>query len=268
MPCCGGLQIYPGQYKSPTGIQMKGCPIRLKEMNNQRNPAPTRLVGAQLAMGNSIRRRVSAMKTPDQCFGYKGEQCNPNIAYGPVFGLRQAPRFGSRCGDGGFRNIYSANHGDSSDVTMWKRLYGGPRQLFSTSACQFGCCNGKLANRPTPSAYYKNKRKRGKLRGCNTYYVTGNVQTGDALWIDNNTTPNFYAATVKKGGRRPCVNIIHTSRMRGYFSKPARPLAVYRRDTLNQWKLVGTAKTAGAMAPPARATGRRRPQGGDMGDVY
>ena len=141
MPCYGSLKIYPGQYKSPTGMQMKGCPIRLKEINNQRNPAPTRLVGAQVAMGNLIRRRVSAMKTPNKCFGYKGEQCNPNIAYGPVFGLRQAPRFGSRCGDRGFRNIYYANHGDSSDVTMWKRLYGGPRQLFSTRTCSWGCAD-------------------------------------------------------------------------------------------------------------------------------
>ena len=266
MPCCGGLQIYPGQYKSPTGMQMKGCPIRLKEMNNQRNPAPTRLVGAQVAMGNSIRRRVSAMKTPDQCFGYKGEQCNPNIAYGPVFGLRQAPRFGSRCGDGGFRNIYYANHGDSSDVTMWKRLYGGPRQLFSTSACEFGCCSNKLANRPAPRAYYNNKREYGKLRECNTYYVTGNVQTGDALWIDNNTTPDFYAATVKKGGAKPCVNIIRTSRMRGYFSKPNRSLVVYRRDPLNQWKLVGTAQTAGALS--SSVSGSSGGGSGNMGGAY
>lgn len=141
MPCRGDLKMYPGQWKSPTGMQKKGCPIRLKEINNQRNTAPTRLVGAQVAMGNLIRRRVSAMKSPSKCFGYKGEQCNPDIAYGPVFGLRQSPRWG--CRGGGLRNIYYANRGDSSDVTMWKRLYGGRRQLFSTKAC-FSNCSGSV----------------------------------------------------------------------------------------------------------------------------
>ena len=183
--------------------------------------------------------------------------------------LRQAPRFGSRCDDAGFRNIYSANHGDSSDVTMWKRLYGGPRQLFSTSACEFGCCSDKIVNRPAPLAYYNNQREYGKLRECNTYYVTGDVQTGDALWIDNQTTPNFYAATVKKGGAKPCVNIIRTSRMRGYFSKPNRPLVVYRRDPLNQWKLVGTAQTAGALSSSVSGGGGSSGGGsGNMGGAY
>ena len=247
MPCCGGLLIYPGQYKSPTGMEMDGCPIRLKEINQQRNPAPTRLVGAEVARGNLIRRRVGTMKATSECFGYKGEQCNPDLAYGPVFGLRQAPRFGSRCGDRGFRNIYSANHGDSSDVTMWKRLYGGPRQLFSTKACAFGCCGNITANRDvlnindSRGVYFGGARVGPQhLGNCLRYSVTGDVRAGDVVWKDDNTTPNFYQAVSRVSGR---VWVIRSSSMRKYFAGPGRTLNVYRRNLLNQWLKVGTAQT-------------------------
>ena len=243
MPCCGGLVIYPGQYKSPTGMEMDGCPIRLKEISQQRNPAPTRLVGAQVAMGNSVRRRVGTMKATSECFGFKGEQCNPNLAYGPVFGLRQAPRFGSRCDEGGFRNIYSANRGDSSDVTMWKRLYGGPRQLFSTRACSYGCCGNEPKNRNAPLSYYGGKsHTSGHLKNCSTFTVNGDVRVGDAVWKDDNTTPNFYQAVSRKHNT---VNVIATSLMRNYLRKTNSGLVVYRRDKLNQWRRVGTATATG-----------------------
>lgn len=102
------------------------CKIRLMELNNASKPSPTKLDGSQVARENYIRRRVATLK-PDK----KG------YSYGPLFGLKQTPKYGGEC-----KNIYYANHGSSSDVTKWKRLYGGPRILFSNSACQYGC--GKL----------------------------------------------------------------------------------------------------------------------------
>ena len=267
MPCCGGLLVYPGQYKSPTGLEMKGCPIRLKEINHQDNPAPTRLRGAEVAIGNAIRRRVARMKAPSKCFGYKGEQCNPNLAYGPVFGFRQAPRFGSRCGDKGFRNIYSANHGDSSDVITWKRLYGGPRQLFSTKSCKYGCCGNTPANLTLP---FGGHAIPGQLNNCLTYLLNWGgssgstaLKIGDALWLNDGTTPNFYEAIVH--ATEPVVAATaapplfteeatvfisdRSSKMGKYFqgrsAGPISNLSIYRRDILNQWKSAGTFKGIG-----------------------
>ena len=242
MPCCGGLRIYPGQYKSPTGLEMEGCPIRLKEINNQKNPAPTRLVGAEVARGNSVRRRVGTMKAPTSCLGYKGEQCNPNLAYGPVFGFRQAPRFGSRCGNGGFRNIYSANHGDSSDVTKWRRLYGGSRQLFSTKQCRFGCCpaNGN-ANGTLPSGRKVPLKQRLQWNkdcgGCLRYAVSGGVRKGDAVWKADGTTPNFFQVV---GIDNNVVQVTGKgSAMASYMKHPGGSLSIWRRDALKQWRPAG-----------------------------
>ena len=44
------------------------------------------------------------------------------------------PRYGGKC-----NNIYSANGGSGSDVTKWRRLYGGSRQLFNTKSCKYAC---------------------------------------------------------------------------------------------------------------------------------
>ena len=171
MSCRPGFSILPGQYKSATGLQTAGCPIRLKQLNEAKKPAPTKLRGSQVARGNLIRRRVAAIRQVKDCLPenkrFKGEQCNETYAYGPVFGLRKAPRVGGDC-----RKIYSANGGSSSDVIQWKRLYGGSRQLFSTSACKYGCCGEVSAT------------ELGE--GCKEFTVTGHtsvaLKKGDALW--------------------------------------------------------------------------------------
>jgi hypothetical protein len=75
----------------------------------------TRVKGSYNALGNHIRRRVTGIFKPN---GKKG--------YGPIFGIKKTPFYG------GVKNIHYANSGASSDVTTWKRLYGGPRVLFST----------------------------------------------------------------------------------------------------------------------------------------
>lgn len=99
------------------------CNIRLMELNNASKPSPTKLVGSQIARENYIRRRVATLATDKKSY-----------SYGPLFGNKQGPKYGGDC-----KNIYYANHGSSSDVTAWKRLYGGPRILFSSSKCQYGC---------------------------------------------------------------------------------------------------------------------------------
>lgn len=123
-----------GKYKSPTGLQKKGCPLRLMELNSASKPSPTRLTGAQVARENYIRRRVAKLVKGKSCDEYKEEQCNEVYGYGPLFGLAQEPKYGGDC-----KNIYYANHGTGSDVVQWKRLYGGPRVLFNTRSCQYGC---------------------------------------------------------------------------------------------------------------------------------
>ena len=116
----------------------KGCGIRLRELNSARKPAPTKLRGSQVARENNIRRRVAVIKQIKNCMPdgqkFKGEECNEVYAYGPVFGLAKKPRYGGKC-----NNIYSANGGSSSDVTKWRRLYGGSRQLFNTKSCKYAC---------------------------------------------------------------------------------------------------------------------------------
>jgi len=121
----------------------KGCGIRLRELNSARKPAPTKLKGSQVARENNIRRRVAVIKQNKKCMPdgqkFKGEECNEVYAYGPVFGLAKKPRYGGKC-----NNIYSANGGSSSDVTKWRRLYGGSRQLFNTASCKYAC-NQKIS---------------------------------------------------------------------------------------------------------------------------
>jgi len=133
-------------YKSPTGLQKPGCsnstvcPIRLKELNNAKKPAPTNLKGAQVARENYIRRRVASVKNGNTCFNTKkNPNCDAKYAYGPVFGIKKNPR------NGNCSNIYSANGGSGSDIVQWKRIYGGSRILFSNNNCSFGC-EGKISS--------------------------------------------------------------------------------------------------------------------------
>jgi len=253
MPCGLGLSFFPNQYKSPTGLERAGCPIRLKELNNASKVSPTKLQGAQVARENYIRRRVATIVQVKKCLPekkrFKGEECNTTYAYGPVFGIARGPKYGGRngkgCKGGGCLNVYYANGGSGSDVTKWKRLYGGPRVLFNTSNCLYGCC-GKVG-------------PKGLGKGCYCYAlkVSSDVpmRRGDALWpADNfaNTPPIdlFDAVVLDSAGSALYVRCKNkNSYMSKIFASDSAPnavsdltvpkLAVYRKDNLNNWSRVG-----------------------------
>lgn len=245
MSCGFGLSFFPNQYKSPTGLKRAGCPIRLKELNNARKPAPTKLKGAQVARENYIRRRVATIKQVKPCVPedkkFKGQNCNDIYAYGPVFGIAKGPRYGGRngkgCKSGGCYNVYYANGGSGSDIVQWKRLYGGSRTLFSTKACKYGCCG--------------DVKKDGLNKGCYCYtlQVTSDValKVGDVLWPakGNNSPPIdvFDAIVTSVAGATATVRckneFSHMSQIIN-FTKSNTHLSVYRRDILNNWRTIGT----------------------------
>jgi len=137
--CCDCPNVsYPGRLGFKGSKTNKGCSIRLRELNNAKKPSPTKLKGSQVSRENYIRRRVAVIKQIKNCLPDdkqpKSSGCNKEYAYGPIFGIAKKPRFG-----GGCNNIYSSNGGSSSDVTKWRRLYGGSRQLFNTASCKYGC---------------------------------------------------------------------------------------------------------------------------------
>lgn len=132
-------------YKSTTGLQtFKGCPIRLRELNTSRNKGPTSMQGGSISNGNAIRRRVARIS-------YNNSRGEPvKASYGPLFGLKKTPLLGGNCTD---KSLHSANAGNSSDVIFWKKLYGGPRTLFSTKRCSFGCNGSELFNKSDNTTY-------------------------------------------------------------------------------------------------------------------
>lgn len=273
MPCRScGLTLFPGGYKSATGLQQKGCPIRLKELNNAQKPAPTKLKGSQVARENYIRRRVAVIKQIKDCLPkdkrLKNGQCNETYAYGPVFGIARGPKFGGKdaskgCSGGGCNNIYYANGGSGSDVVQWKRLYGGSRTLFSTKKCEYGCC-GKIG----PDG-------KGVNKGCICFKKNYLVENGFVLEINDrlwpapgqgyNPVPNLYDAVVTSkaipqlgpGFPRLDQNDIKTQEPNGVmatilrkgsdFNGPYGPkINVFRRNKFtNQWHLAGQIRLYG-----------------------
>jgi hypothetical protein len=157
--CCDCPNLsYPGRLGTKGSSSNNGCSIRLRELNNAKKPSPTKLTGSQISRENYIRRRVAVIKQISNCLPdgkrFKNDGCNKQYAYGPIFGIGKKPRSG-----GGCNNIYSSNGGSGSDVTKWKRLYGGPRQLFNTSSCKYGC-NQKIkasgiVKTPVSSGFHK-----------------------------------------------------------------------------------------------------------------
>ena len=233
MPSCLGLSLFATQYKSPTGLERRGCPIRLKELNNAKKPSPTKLKGAQVARENYIRRRVATIKKSAPCFpNKKNPDCGGPYEYGPVFGIKKGPKFGGRGGE--CSNIYYANSGSGADIVQWKRLYGGSRTLFSTSACKYGCCK-EIGNN-------------GFKKGCVCYTIsstdiTPELKIGDVLWSgkNGNTPPiDLYDAIVVSTS-----SLKYTVRCKSKFSFMSNKLAhgpveatVYRRNTLNAWSKI------------------------------
>ena len=249
MSCGLGLSFFPNQFKSPTGLMRAGCPIRLKELNSAGKVAPTKLQGSQVARENYIRRRVAKIVQVKDCLPggndpkvnkrFKGEECNEYYAYGPIFGLAQAPRYGGDC-----MKVYYANGGSSSDVTKWKRLYGGSRALFSTSNCKYGCCSKVGVN--------------GLEEECVCYDAAGvstQLRIGDVLWVaeaDNTPPLDLYDAVVTQ------YNGVLSIRCKGQYSfmsniiqyQPGTPLYVYRKDQLNNWHLVDNNASISAAGTP------------------
>jgi hypothetical protein len=109
---------------------------RLNKLNVQVKPNMTRDYGSQSARERLLRRRTSANVRipPKDCFNYKREECNPYIAYGPLFGLRKAPRHSCCTGSDPVypAKWYRSNGGSGSDVVYWKRVHGGPIPLMSS----------------------------------------------------------------------------------------------------------------------------------------
>ena len=134
--CC--LKTLKPLFEIKGAATNKGCGIRLRELNSAKKPSPTKLRGSQVARENNIRRRVAVIKQVKNCLPkdqrFKGGECNQIYAYGPVFGIAKGPKSGGSC-----NNVYSANGGSGSDVTKWRRLYGGSRQLFNTASCKYAC---------------------------------------------------------------------------------------------------------------------------------
>lgn len=234
MSSCLGLSLFPTQYKSPTGLDRPGCPIRLKELNNANKPAPTKLKGAQVARENYIRRRVATIKKSKPCYpNKKYPHCDGPYEYGPVFGIKRAPKFGGR--DGGCSNIYYANSGTGADVVQWKRLYGGSRTLFSTSSCKYGCCD-KVATK-------------GFEKGCIHYHVmyigtSVTLQVGDVLWSGSNGNippiDLFDAVVISVSDVGAIIRCKSKFSFMGKeLSKSLFKASVYRKSTLNSWSKLG-----------------------------
>lgn len=275
MSCGLGLSFFPTQYKSPTGLERAGCPIRLKELNNASKVSPTKLKGAQVARENYIRRRVATIKQVKSCLPedkkFKGENCNTTYAYGPVFGIAQGPKYGGRnpakgCKGGGCVNVYYANGGTGADVVQWKRLYGGPRVLFNTSNCSYGCC-GKVGTEGLSNGCYcytmilplpKGTLRRGDvLWPGRAYSNTPPIDMFDAVVIDVLDLPDYVGVgsglefiRVRTKNKYSYMSKVLSTRhpsnveelLLGKESNTTPPLTVYRKDRLNNWHLVQTIK--------------------------
>ena len=112
----------------------------LKLTKVQKQPGPTRDYGSSGALNNAIRRRV--MRPNKQAStGYTKKNSQQTDGYGPLFGTAKAPGIFNNCSTGKKetkenegKNYYRSNGGTSSDVTYWKRVAVGPRQLFTNSS--------------------------------------------------------------------------------------------------------------------------------------
>ena len=111
-------------------VAQPGRLLKLTKVQNQ--PGPTRDYGSSGALSNSIRRRV--MRPNKQAStGFTKSNLKQTDGYGPLFGTAKAPGIFDNCSPKG-KNYYRSNGGTSSDVTYWKKIAVGPRQLFTNSS--------------------------------------------------------------------------------------------------------------------------------------
>ncbi len=114
---------------------------RLKKLDLQAKPGPTRNYGSEGAREKAIRRRVGrqqALSAQASRAGARQLGSSGLNSYGPLFGLRKNKPF-SKLGRGlgvcsnyphGPPSKYSANSGDSSQVTYFKRVYGAKNTIL------------------------------------------------------------------------------------------------------------------------------------------
>mgnify|MGYP006102911883 CR=1 FL=1 len=133
-------------------VAQPGRLLKLTKVQNQ--PGPTRDYGSSGALSNSIRRRV--MRPNKQAStGFTKSNLKQTDGYGPLFGTAKAPGIFDNCSPKG-KNYYRSNGGTSSDVTYWKKIAVGPRQLFTNSSkesCSLDQC--KNATGATKTAMKK-----------------------------------------------------------------------------------------------------------------
>jgi len=141
MPC-GQYRYGKCRTNNTRGLLSRPILGRLAYLNKvQSKPAPTRNYGSEDARSRAIRRRALGK--------YKGSGSSRDgkrslFIYGPMFGLKQ-----NKCGPNrdGIGPIYRhANHGDSSDVTYFKRVAAGP--FIQQTQCMWNS-NGNFDNVPT-----------------------------------------------------------------------------------------------------------------------
>jgi hypothetical protein len=127
---------------------------RLKKLDLQAKPGPTRNYGSEGAREKAIRRRVGRQQALSAQASRAGARQLGSLgtnSYGPLFGLRKNRPFsklGRGLGEchGNFSPTkYSANSGDSSQVTYFKRVYGAKNTiLYRLGQCcgtspDYGC---------------------------------------------------------------------------------------------------------------------------------
>ena len=105
---CGNLNFSCGYNKNKsTGISTLTIG-RLAYLNKYSKPSPTRNYSSDDARARAIRRRVGVQTQ------------NGKKKYGPLFGLKK-----NRCHHNLDNSVYTANHGNSSDVIYFKNISGG-----------------------------------------------------------------------------------------------------------------------------------------------
>ena len=101
---------------------------RLAYLNKQEKPNQTKDYASEDARTRAIRRRVGRFST-------NADKKN----YGPLFGLKKT-LFDNSC-NGKNKVYYTANSGDASDVTFWRKNYVGSKNLtVSGKNCNTTAC--------------------------------------------------------------------------------------------------------------------------------
>jgi len=149
MPC-GQYPYGQCRTNNTRGLLSRPTLGRLAYLNRvQSKPAPTRNYGSEDARARAIRRRALGkivISSGDSSERNIGEGV---VKYGPMFGLKQNDCRGQRLA---LPNVFiHANHGDSSDVTYFKRVAAG-QFIILNNACTdkegviVGCCNQQICD--------------------------------------------------------------------------------------------------------------------------